>query len=102
MHYIQYVLHFEIISGPKQMMYCIQTYTASGAPHIVTWTKQTWIKHQCTLVVGEHPAAMREEHVGELHQAPAHHTRGLHICRPRVLDTTGNKYSNLKGVSHEN
>jgi len=20
----------------------------SGAPHIVTWTKQTWIKHQCT------------------------------------------------------
>ena len=19
-----------------------------GAPHIVTWTKQTWIKHQCT------------------------------------------------------
>ena len=22
--------------------------SASGAPHIVTWTKQTWIKHQCT------------------------------------------------------
>ncbi len=22
--------------------------SASGAPHIVTWIKQTWIKHQCT------------------------------------------------------
>ena len=21
----------------------------SGAPHVVTWTKQTWIKRQCTL-----------------------------------------------------
>ena len=23
--------------------------SASGAPHIVTWTKQTWIKRQCTI-----------------------------------------------------
>ena len=25
---------------------------ASGEPHIVTWIKQTWIKHQCTDSVG--------------------------------------------------
>ena len=24
--------------------------SASGAPHIVTWIKQAWIKHQCTKV----------------------------------------------------
>jgi hypothetical protein len=45
----------------------------------------------CRLFIGEHPAAMHQEHVGELHQAPPHHTRRLHICWPRVLDTTGIK-----------
>ena len=27
--------------------------SASGAPHVVTWTKQTWIKHQCTIWVNQ-------------------------------------------------
>jgi len=43
----------------------------------------------CCDPLGEHPAAMHQEHVGELHQAPSHHTCWLHICWSRVLDTTG-------------
>ena len=36
-----------------------------------------------------HVAAVHAEHAGQLHQAPAHHPRGLHIRGDRRLGVTG-------------
>ena len=34
----------------NRKMWAPRRVSTSGAPHIVTWIKQTWIKHQCTVI----------------------------------------------------
>ena len=42
--------------------------------------------------LGEHAATMHEEHVRQLHQAQAHHTRRVHLRWTGFLDTAGIKF----------
>ena len=47
------------------------------------------------IILGEHIATMHEEYAWELYQAQAHHTRRIHLCWPRFMDTAGNNFKYL-------
>ena len=43
-------IYCEIQEGVKSMEKCARHTRASGAPHVVTWTKEAWITHQNTYI----------------------------------------------------
>ena len=52
---VRTLFYWYLLCGPRRCEINIKVraprhVNASGAPHIVTWTKQTWIKHQCTVI----------------------------------------------------